>query len=121
MRPAIYHNVQKLREIHEHFLAQLQNVSPPKSATTDAELANLISGGLSKHSSLRGFRSLQNRSLRTRNFKQKFNLRVKLIAADPTEARDVARVIQSLVSTVIRLMSSISHNLCFSPRPLGPM
>lgn len=83
-----------MREVHEQFLAQLQNIATPKVAAADAELSNLISGGLPKRS-----KSLHNRSLRIQKFKQDYNRRVKLVSADPAEALDVARAIGTLVSS----------------------
>lgn len=93
-RTGIYYNVQRMCEVHEQFLAHLQNITTPKVAATDTELSNLISGGPLKHS-----KSLHNKALGSQKLKQSYNNRVKLVSADPDEARDVARAMGTLVSS----------------------
>lgn len=100
-RSEICGNVQRIREIHDRFLLQLQNISP-KSNLTEDESAALMSRGLQKRLSaidLPSMKGLPNRSLRTRSMKARMNFRVRAMGADPYEALEVAREIDKLVGT----------------------
>ena len=112
-RPAIYHNAQQIREIHEDLLAQLHLVTPSTSAAANAELPKLISGSRSKRSAV-SLRGLQHRSLRTRKFKQEYDARLKLMTAEPGEARDVAREIDRLVGND-PLLDFLDHSVISRP------
>ncbi|RMJ27051.1 hypothetical protein PHISP_02060 [Aspergillus sp. HF37] len=97
-RSEICGNIQRIREIHDRFLFQLQNVSP-KSNLTEDERAALVSRGLQKRLSaidLSSMKGLQNRSLRTRSMKARMGSCVRAIGADPFEALEVAREIDKL-------------------------
>lgn len=107
IRSEICGNIQRIREIHDRFLLQLQNVTP-KSTYSEAEITALASQALQKRRStidLSGFKGLQNRSLRTRSMKARMNTRVRVVGADPYEALDVAREIDNLVCTPGELMA----------------
>ena len=101
-RPQIYHNTQQIREIHERFLTQLQAITPNSSSQLPEGAQDLVSRGLSRRLGaidLPGLKGLQNRSLRTRNFKASIQQRLKAtLSADPLEAQEVAREIDKLVS-----------------------
>ncbi|KAJ5679848.1 hypothetical protein N7462_008092 [Penicillium macrosclerotiorum] len=94
-RPQIYHNIQRIREIHERFLTQLQTISPMSASQSPEGASDLLSRGVSKLD-LPGLKGLQNRSLRTRNFKATINQRLQAFAAEPVEALEVAREIDKL-------------------------
>lgn len=99
IRSEICGNIQRIREIHDRFLLQLQNVTP-KSDVNEAGIIALASRELQKQRStigLSGLKELQNRSLRTRSMKSRMNTRVRLMGADPYEALEVAREIDNLV------------------------
>ncbi|OXV09890.1 hypothetical protein Egran_02346 [Elaphomyces granulatus] len=96
-RPAIYHDIQKLREIHERFLSQLRVVTPMSQDTSAAELSSLH--GLQERWSsidLNRFKKSRNRSLRTRNLMATIDSRIKKATADPSEAVQVARELSKL-------------------------
>ncbi|KAJ5161394.1 hypothetical protein N7492_006786 [Penicillium capsulatum] len=98
-RPQIYHNLQQIREIHERFLAQLHITTPHSASHVPEGAQDLVSRGLSKRLGaidLSGLKGLQNRSLRTRNFKATIQQRLKAMAADPLEGLEVAREIDKL-------------------------
>ena len=96
IRSEICGNIQRIREIHDRFLLQLQNVTP-KSSFTEDEIAALASRGLHKRLSTIDLSGLKNRSLRTRGMKARMNSHVRAIGADPFEALEVAREIDKLV------------------------
>lgn len=118
-RPQIYHNIQRIREIHEHFLIQLQAVSPTSALPIPEGAPDLISRGISKRLSaidLPGFKGLQNRSLRSRSLKASINQRMKAMAAEPLEALEVAREIEKLVShCAYKRGASTDQMCCHSP------
>lgn len=63
-------------------------------------VSDLVSRGASKGwgvMDLAGLKSLQNRSLRTRNLKTSIKQRLKALTAEPLEALEVAREIDKLV------------------------
>lgn len=92
-RPEIYHNIQRIRGIHERFLAQLQTTTPSSATNPDEPgFSEMISRSVSKR--LGDIPVLKNRSLRTRKFKASVN---KALAAEPLEALEVAREIDKLV------------------------
>jgi hypothetical protein len=100
IRPEIYHNIQKIRGIHENFLTQLQTISPMSSSQAPDDTSDLATRGLSKRLGgidLPGLKGLQNRSLRTRNFKATINRCLKTMQAEPLEALEVARAVEILV------------------------
>lgn len=100
-RPEIYHNIQKIRGIHENFLTQLQTITPMSSSQALDDASDRVTRGLSKRLGaiyLPGLKGLQNRSLRTRNFKATINRRLKAMQAEPLEALEVARAVEILVS-----------------------
>lgn len=66
-------------------------------------MSNLESKGGTQSLNGLGLKNLQNRSLRTRKFKQDFNLRFGLVSADPAEALDVARATEVLVGDPVLL------------------
>lgn len=99
IRPQIYHNIQKIREIHENFLAQLQTISPMSAGPIpEGPLDFLPRSSISKRLSVPGLRGLQNRSLRTRKFKAAFDQHLKALVAEPMECLEVVREIDKLVS-----------------------
>lgn len=101
IRPQIYHNIQKIRDIHESFLVQLQTASPLSTVNTIEGASEALSRGISKRLKgieLPGFKSLQNRSLRTRKFKAAFDQQLKALVAEPMECLEVVREIDKLVS-----------------------
>lgn len=103
-RPQIYHNIHRIREIHERFLALLQTVSPMSALPLPGEASDGISRGLSKRLNtldLPGLKGLQNRSLRARKLKASTNQRFKALAAESLEGLEVAREIEKLVRFVI--------------------
>ena len=103
-RPQIYHNIHRIREIHERFLALLQTASPMSALPLPDEASDLVSRGLSKRLStldLPGLKGLQNRSLRTRKLKASTNQRFKALAAESLEGLEVAREIEKLVRLVV--------------------
>jgi hypothetical protein len=109
-RPAIYHDIQKLREIHERFLSQLRVVTPMSQDTPAAELSSLH--GLQERWSsidLNRFKKSRNRSLRTRNLMATIDSRIKKATADPSEAVQVARELSKLVKTIDVSLSLCSH------------
>ena len=96
-RPAIYHDIQKLREIHDSFLSQLRAVTQD---TPGAGLSSLH--GLQERWSsidLHRFKKSRNRSLRTRNLMAALDSRIRRATADPSEAVQVARELSKLVKT----------------------
>ncbi|KAJ5087013.1 hypothetical protein NUU61_008320 [Penicillium alfredii] len=99
-RPEIYRNIQRILAIHERFLSQLQATSPlSTSNASESGLSDLASRGLYKRLGtidLPGFKGLQNRSLRTSNFKASVNQRLKALSAEPFECLEVAREIDKL-------------------------
>ncbi|KAJ9236300.1 hypothetical protein DTO166G5_4062 [Paecilomyces variotii] len=98
-RPTICHTLQKIRRIHEIFLEQLRIISPKSEEPVDGEISKLPVRTLhEKWSSmdLGHFRRPHNRSLRTRNLKATVDIRIKAVAADPFEARIVARELDRL-------------------------
>lgn len=100
-RPEIYHNIQKIRSIHENFLTQLQTISPMSSLQAPDDASGLATRGLTKRLGgidLPGLKGLQNRSLKTRNLKATINRRLKGMQAEPLEALEVARAVEILVS-----------------------
>lgn len=100
-RPQIYHNIQRIREIHERFLNQLQLTTPMSASSATEGVSDLVSRGLSKGlgvMDLAGLKNLQNRSLRTRSLKASIKQRLKSLTAEPLEALEVAREIDKLVS-----------------------
>lgn len=99
-RPQIYHNIHRIREIHERFLALLQTASPMSALPLPDEASDLVSRGLSKRLStldLPGLKGLQSRSPRTRKLKASTNQRFKALAAESLEGLEVAREIEKLV------------------------
>ncbi|OKO90265.1 hypothetical protein PENSUB_13398 [Penicillium subrubescens] len=89
----------KIRGIHENFLTQLQTISPMSSSQAPDDASDLTARGLSKRLGgidLPGLKVLQNRSLRTRNFKATINRRLKPMQAEPLEALEVARAVEIL-------------------------
>lgn len=120
-RPQIYHNIQRIREIHEHFLIQLQAVSPTSASPISEEATDLISRRISKRLSaidLSGFKGLQHRSLRSRNLKASINQRMKAMAAEPLEALEVVREIDKLVSYSAYKRGASTDLMCgHSPDP----
>jgi hypothetical protein len=104
-RPEIYHNIQRIRGIHESFLTQLQTISPMSTSAAPDGASDLLTRGLSKRLSgieLPGLKGLQSRSLRTRNFKATINKRLKAMQAEPLEALEVARAVENLVCYLYR-------------------
>lgn len=104
-RPEIYQNIQTIRGIHENFLTQLQTISPMSSSQPADAASDLATRGLSKRLGgidLPGLKGLQNRSLRTRNFKATINQRLKAMQAEPLEALEVARAVENLASYLFR-------------------
>ncbi|KAF3388892.1 hypothetical protein F1880_004463 [Penicillium rolfsii] len=98
-RPEIYHNIQKIRDIHENFLTQLQTISPMSSSQAPDDASDLATRRLSKRLGgidLPGLRNLQSRSLRTRNLKATMNRRLRSMQAEPLEALEVARAVENL-------------------------
>lgn len=98
-RSQIYYNVQNIRQIHEHFLIELHSVTSPKPDVPDVEIASLM-GSLSKRSSKASLSGLNNKSLRARKLRENQIHRLKSIGVEPAEARDVAHVIENLVSDI---------------------
>ncbi|KAJ5174289.1 uncharacterized protein N7482_000166 [Penicillium canariense] len=97
-RPQIYHNIQNIRKIHEHFLIQLQTISPMSSPQVPIGVSD-VSRGLSMRLGgidLPGLKGMQNRSLRARNLKATMNQRLKAIQAEPLEALKVACAVEKL-------------------------
>lgn len=71
------------------------------SSQAPDDTSDLVTRGLSKRLGgidLPGLKGLQNRSLRTRNFKATINRRLKPRQAEPLEALEVARAVEILVS-----------------------
>ncbi|GAD92955.1 hypothetical protein PVAR5_1554 [Paecilomyces variotii No. 5] len=98
-RPTIYHTLQKIRRIHEIFLEQLRIISPKSEEPVDSEIFKLPVRNLhEKWSSmdLGHFRRPHSKSLRTRKLKATVDIRIKAVAADPFEARIVARELDKL-------------------------
>ncbi|KAJ5662540.1 uncharacterized protein N7477_010156 [Penicillium maclennaniae] len=98
-RPQIYHNVQRMCEIHEHFLIQLEKVSPMSASPHGDQASDLVSRGLSKRIGtldLPGLKGLQSRSLRTRSFKASINQHYKSLIAESLEGLEVAREVEKL-------------------------
>ena len=93
--------------MHEQYFAQLQTVTKPKTAAARVELSNLESKGIAQSLNGSSLKNLQNRSLRTRKFKQNYNIRFGLVSADPAEALDVARATEALVSDPYRFSAWI--------------
>ena len=99
-RPQIYHNVQRIREIHEHFLVQLEKVSPMSASPNRDEASDLVSRGLSKRLGtldFPGLKGLQTKSLRTRSLKASINQHFKSLVAESLEGLEVAREVEKLV------------------------
>ncbi|KAJ5136005.1 hypothetical protein N7448_004559 [Penicillium atrosanguineum] len=101
-RPQIYHNIQRIRDIHEHFLIQLEKASPMSALPSRGEASDFISGSLSKRLGildLPGLKGLQTRSLRTRSLKASINQHFKTLVAESLEGLEVAREIEKLTLT----------------------
>lgn len=99
IRPQIYHNIQKIREIHESFLAQIQTISPMSADPAPEGLPNFLPRSkISKRLSVPGLRGLQSKSLRTRKLKAAFDQHLKALVAEPMECLEVVREIDKLVS-----------------------
>lgn len=101
IRPEICDNIETIRELHDRFLTQLQNVIP-KSNLPAEEIAGLACRGLQTRLSaidLRGLKVMHNKSLRTRTMKARTDIRMKSVGTDPREAWEVTREIDNLVSS----------------------
>lgn len=99
-RPAVYRNIQRIRQMHEYFLARLRVVTPKSAEIPEAEVSGLLFRGLQERWSsmdLSRFKKPTNRSLRTRNLKATVDSRIKAVAAEPLEALQVARELDELV------------------------
>jgi len=99
-RPQIYHNIQRIREVHEHFLTRLQTASPISALPLPDEASDVVSPSLSKRLStldLPGLKGLQNRSPRTRSLKASIKQRLMTLEAESLEGLEVAREIEKLV------------------------
>ncbi|KAJ5082976.1 hypothetical protein N7532_012019 [Penicillium argentinense] len=98
-RPQIYLNIQRIREIHEQFLTQLQEISPLSSGPIPEGASDFLSRGFSKRLGtidLPGIKGLQNRSIRTKRFKATLDQRLKSLTAEPLECLEVVREIDKL-------------------------
>jgi hypothetical protein len=103
-RPQIYHNIQRIRETHEHFLTQLQTSSPMSALPHEDAASEFVSRGLSKRLGtldLPGLKGLHPRSLRTRSLKASISQRYKALAAESLEGLEVAREIEKLVGSLV--------------------
>ncbi|KAJ5440596.1 hypothetical protein N7491_003002 [Penicillium cf. griseofulvum] len=100
-RREIYDNIQKILEIHERFLTQLQTASPMSaSQAQQAGVSELTSRGIAKRIGtldLGSLRGLQQRSLRTRSLKASVNQRLMALSAEPAEVLEVARELDRLL------------------------
>jgi hypothetical protein len=101
-RHEIAHNIQEILGLHEQFLLHLQRISPMSEPHVEqAGLSELASRGISKRlgaMDLGSLKGLQQRSLRARTLKASISQRLKVLAAEPKEALEVARGIEHLVS-----------------------
>ncbi|XHG01638.1 hypothetical protein AWENTII_005009 [Aspergillus wentii] len=92
-RPNVYRNIERICEIHEKFLAELQKAMP-QSDSMRTSSANLATRG--SIMDFRGPRNEQNRSLRSRTLRGLFNAQLKAETASPYKALDVANKIGKL-------------------------
>lgn len=100
-RAQIYHNIEQIHEIHEQFLTQLRIATPLSTSPVPEGVSDILSRRLSNRLSaidIPGLKGLSHRSLRAKKLQESFNQRLRTLLADPSEALDVAREIDRLVS-----------------------
>ncbi|GIJ92282.1 hypothetical protein Asppvi_011259 [Aspergillus pseudoviridinutans] len=98
VRPRIYRNVQQIRELHQTFLARARAVSP-KSVSAASEVDKLFPQGVAKGLraiDLKHLNNLQSRSLRKRSLKTSIIAHLNSLAAQGSEAYDIAHEIAEL-------------------------
>jgi hypothetical protein len=85
--------------MHEHFLAQLQVVTPMSREDLGKEISAIreLQDRWSSSIDLKHFKKSQNRSLRTRNLKATIGSRIRKATAEPSEAVRVAKELNKLV------------------------
>jgi hypothetical protein len=98
VRPRIYRNVQQIRELHQTFLARARAVSP-KSVSAASEVDKLFPQGVAKGLraiDLKRLNNLQSRSLRKQSLKTSIIAHLNSLAAQGSEAYDIAYEIAEL-------------------------
>ncbi|KAH2764006.1 hypothetical protein KXW18_000519 [Aspergillus fumigatus] len=98
VRPRIYRNVQRIRELHQTFLARARAVSP-MSVSAASEVDKLFPHGVAKGLKaidLKRLNNLQSRSLRKQSLKTSIIARLNSLAAQGSEAYDMAYAIAEL-------------------------
>ncbi|GFF76921.1 hypothetical protein IFM61606_01048 [Aspergillus udagawae] len=98
VRPRIYRNVQQIRELHQTFLARARAVSP-KSVSAASEVDKLFPQGVAKGLraiDLKRLNNLQSRSLRKQSLKTSIIAHLNSLAAQGSEAYDIAHEIAEL-------------------------
>ncbi|OXN09742.1 hypothetical protein CDV58_01609 [Aspergillus fumigatus] len=98
VRPRIYRNVQRIRELHQTFLARARAVSP-MSVSAASEVDKLFPQGVAKGLKaidLKRLNNLQSRSLRKQSLKTSIIARLNSLAAQGSEAYDMAYAIAEL-------------------------
>ncbi|KAH3274545.1 hypothetical protein KXW55_007617 [Aspergillus fumigatus] len=98
VRPRIYRNVQRIRELHQNFLARARAVSP-MSVSAASEVDKLFPHGVAKGLKaidLKRLNNLQSRSLRKQSLKTSIIARLNSLAAQGSEAYDMAYAIAEL-------------------------
>ncbi|KKK21916.1 hypothetical protein AOCH_003650 [Aspergillus ochraceoroseus] len=93
-RAEVYHNVQRIRETHEHFYQQIRAVVPIAKADLGKPLYNVSQKELQAVDW--SFKGIQSRSARMHNLKASLNYRHKASTAEAHEALVVAREIGKL-------------------------
>ncbi|KAH2515928.1 hypothetical protein KXW68_005922 [Aspergillus fumigatus] len=98
VRPRIYRNVQRIQELHQTFLARARAVSP-MSVSAASEVDKLFPQGVAKGLKaidLKRLNNLQSRSLRKQSLKTSIIARLNSLAAQGSEAYDMAYAIAEL-------------------------
>lgn len=99
VRPQIYRNVQKIREIHQTFLEKARAVNP-QCVSAASEIDRLFPQGVSRGVQAidsNRFKSLHRRSLRRQGLKASITARVNALGAQGSEASEIAQEIANMV------------------------